>query len=213
MKISGFAERLNAALDKEGFPPKQRGRIQRLAELMGLTHRGASKWLSGETCPPAKKIASIADKLNIREDWLCTGQDEMVDAEKLQHSQVIPPKTKVPVYRLEDLNMPERKPLQWIDCNIPFVSKYLFAFKLDTEAMSPRFPKGSIIICDEKKAPRDGDFILLNFDTYPLPIFRQLFISGDTYHLFAHNPKFDKLVTSTLDPVIGIMIQAIISLI
>ncbi|MEM9103730.1 MAG: XRE family transcriptional regulator [Pseudomonadota bacterium] len=212
MKIAGFTERLNTALDKAGFLPKQRGRIQQLAELMGLTHRGAGKWLSGETCPPTKKLARLADKLNVREDWLRTGEGDMINAEKFQHSQIIPPKTAVPVYPLEQLNNPERKSIESIECNVASSSQHLFAVKLDTEAMSPRFPQGTLLICDEKKTPKDGDFVLINFDTYPLPIFRQLFISGGTYYLFAHNPKFDRLVTPTLDRVLGVMIQAIISI-
>ena len=49
MKDHSFAKRLNLALDKEGFPPKNLGRIQLLAEMVGLTHRGTSKWVNGQT--------------------------------------------------------------------------------------------------------------------------------------------------------------------
>lgn len=77
MKNNNFSDRLNFCLDKEGFPPKNRGRIQLLAEMVGLTHRGASKWVNGQSAPPAKKFASLANKLNVSEKWLRTGEGNM----------------------------------------------------------------------------------------------------------------------------------------
>ena len=62
-KPSTFAERLDLCLEKEGFPPKNKGRIQMLAQLVGLTHRGASKWLTGECTPPARKYPILAQQL------------------------------------------------------------------------------------------------------------------------------------------------------
>ena len=87
----------------------------------------------------------------------------------------------------------------------------LFALQLETEAMSPRFPKGSIIIFDDKKEAQDGDFILVSYDNYPAPIFRQLLVIGSMMYLNAHNPKFDRLTLSDKHSMLGVMIQAILS--
>lgn len=75
--------------------------------------------------------------------------------------------------------------------------------------MSPRFPKGSIIIFDDAIA-KDGDFVLVNFNEFPNPIFRQLLIIGESLYLNAHNPKFDRLVLSDSKRIIGKLVQAIL---
>lgn len=211
MKNSSFANRLNLALDKEGFPPKNRGRIQLLAEMVGLTHRGASKWVNGEACPPAKKYAALAEKLNVREEWLRIGQDPML-AEDVQEFIEDNVSITVPVYHVENFFSQTKTPIQIVNCNLPTVGK-LFAIQLETEAMSPRFPKDSIVIFDDKKQPQDGDFVLVNFNNYPAPIFRQLLIIGSTMYLNAHNPKFDRLLLIEKNKIIGVMIQAILSFI
>ncbi|KTC99396.1 LexA family transcriptional regulator [Legionella erythra] len=207
MKIPGFAERLNFCLDKEGFPPKNRGRIQLLAEMVGLTHRGASKWVNGESTPPHKKFAALAKKLNVNEQWLRTGEGEMdLSAEHLQDksdSYLI----DVNIYTTENI-LKEKKIIKTIKCNLPYKSNF-FGIILDTEAMSPRFPSGTIVIFEEAM-PKDGDFVLVNFNEYPSPIFRQLLKMGEVLYLNAHNPKFDRLILNDYRSIIGKLVQAII---
>jgi len=210
MKDHSFAKRLNLALDKEGFPPKNRGRIQLLAEMVGLTHRGTSKWVNGQTCPPAKKYADLAKKLNVREEWLRTGQEPMLEKTNIVIIEQSEASTIVPVYQTESFFSKAKIPIQTINCNLPKVGE-LFAIQLESEAMSPRFPKGSIIIFDDKKETQDGDFILVNYDTYPAPIFRQLLVIGSTMYLNSHNPKFDRLLLIDKSKIYGTMIQAILS--
>ena len=210
MKNSGFADRLNICLDKEGFPPKNRGRIQLLAEMVGLTHRGASKWINNEASPPAKKFSSLAKKLNVNEEWLRTGEGAM------QASNESPCKhnTKtvlldINIYSIDSILSEKKVILSTIKGTFPYKAQF-FGITLDTEAMSPRFPKGSIIIFDETSA-KDGDFVLVNFNEYPSPIFRQLLIIGENMYLNAHNPKFDRLILSDRSRIIGKLVQAILS--
>ena len=209
MKEDNFSERLSLTLDKEGFPPKNKGRIQLLAEMVGLTHRGASKWVNGETCPPAKKYADLAKKLNVREEWLKTGEMPMV-ATAIPLSPTI--STSVPVYSVEAYLAKNRSAIQQINCNLTPIGN-LFAVKLDSEAMSPRFPSGSFIVLDDRKSFKDGDYILVNFESYPVPIFRQVLITDSSLYLQAHNPKFDRLLLTDPNTVLGVMIQAIVSFI
>ena len=183
MNTNTFAERLNICLDKEGFPPKNHGRIQLLAEMVGLTHRGASKWVNGQSCPPAGKYASLAKKLNVSELWLRTGAGPM-------STKKIPHKT--------------------ITCVLPYKGNF-FGITLETEAMSPRFPNGSIIIFDDEALSKDGDFVLVSYAGLPEPIFRQLLTMGSSRYLNAHNPKFDRLTLTDESRIMGKLVQAILS--
>ena len=209
MKNPGFADRLNICLDKEGFPPKNRGRIQLLAEMVGLTHRGASKWINGEGSPPAKKFPSLAKKLNVSEKWLRTGEGAMQNLEESTcHHETKPLLLDINIYSIDTI-LSEKKVVSTMQCSLPYKGQF-FGITLDTEAMSPRFPKGSIIIFDETTA-KDGDFVLVNFNEFPIPIFRQLLIMGQTMYLNAHNPKFDRLILTDSSRIIGKLVQAILS--
>lgn len=212
MEKSKFHERLNTALDKAGFPPKNRGRISRLADIMGLSHRGAGKWLDGDTAPPVKKCPFLAEKLHVNPEWLITGKGNMV-RESLGHSGEILARSlsikDVPLYTAEDWNNPYRSPAQTIACYATTIGK-TFALKVDTEAMSPRFPAGSLIIIDTNKEAKDGDFVLAQTSHFPTPQFRQLLIAKQLKYLDAHNPKFDRLMCHAHDKIIGVVVQAVL---
>lgn len=210
MKNINFPDRLNICLDKEGFPPKNRGRIQLLAEMVGLTHRGASKWVNGQSVPPTKKFESLAKKLNVNELWLRTGEGDMCnEPETIIAKEESAMTIDVAIYNLDDFLSKNRSILKKIPCSISHQGNF-FGIILDTEAMSPRFPMGSIIIFDHSLA-KDGDFVLVNYNEYPNPIFRQLLIIGGIYYLNAHNPKFDRLVLKDEKQILGKLIQAILS--
>lgn len=210
MKNTNFTDRLNSCLDKEGFPPKHRGRIQLLAEMVGLTHRGASKWVNGQSAPPAKKYESLAKKLKVNELWLRTGEGSMCpETEITADIDAGTATSEVPIFELNTFLSKDKTLLKKIPCILAHQGDF-FGIILDTEAMSPRFPKGSIIIFDQTTA-KDGDFVLVNYDEYPVPIFRQLLIIGGIYYLNAHNPKFDRLVLKDEKQIIGKLVQAILS--
>ncbi len=208
---TGFTQRLNKALDKEGFPPKNRGRIQQLADMMGLSHRGAGKWLDGETVPPAKKCPFLAEKLHINEEWLRTGQGNMIreSTGTYGNNKPILVSKEVPLYAIGDLNNPYRTPLNTVTCYVASTGR-VFGIKVDTEAMSPRIPSGSMILVDIDKKAKDGDFILAQMERFPGPQFRQLLISNETHYLIADNPKFERITLNANDKILGVVVQTIL---
>lgn len=210
MKNSDFAERLNLCLDKEGFPPKNRGRIQLLAEMVGLTHRGASKWVNGESTPPVKKFADLAKKLGVNEWWLRTGEGDMALSESNQLSNEITQQMfNVDILDIESVTSLKKKIVHTIQCHLPRNGHY-FGVLIETEAMSPRFPNRTIAIFEDV-APKDGDFALVQLDTFPSPLFRQLLIFGGIAYLHAHNPKFERIQLVSGYKMLGRLVQAILS--
>ena len=206
--LKTFSERLNASLDKLGFPPKHSGRIQQLAEMTGLSHRGAGKWVSGESKPPAGKFSALAKQLQVNEQWLRTGEGPMCeDSSNLTHLAPLGINQDVPIYLLSQLH---KKISHTLTCILPYISDF-FGIVLSSEAMSPRFPIGSILILDALAAPRDGDFVLAADPVYPEPVFRQLLIIHDSLHLHAHNPKFERSGLVSSSHILGKLVQAIVS--
>jgi transcriptional regulator with XRE-family HTH domain len=68
-----FSERLNEALDDMGVPTKDLGRQTTAARLFGVSQKGVRKWLEGEGLPHTKRISKIANKVNVRQEWLLFG--------------------------------------------------------------------------------------------------------------------------------------------
>lgn len=207
MKVRTFSERLNISLDQLGFPPKHCGRIQQLAEMVGLSHRGAGKWISGESKPPAKKYPKLAELLNVNEQWLRTGEGQM--CLEGNNRLPLPPlgiSLEIPIYSIQQLH---ECPAHTLTCILPYEGPF-YGLILGSEAMSPRFPLGSILIMDKQAEPKDGDFILAVDSGYPEPLFRQLLIAQNTWYLHAHNPKFERLTLTSPTQILGKLIQAIV---
>lgn len=202
-----FKDRLHQVLESHHFPDKNKGRIQCVADLMNYSHRGAGKWLDGSTVPPLKKCLLLAEKLNVNGNWLATGKGNwQID------SSPKPPKiketTQVPFFHhLKDLNNPHYVPSLMIACYAPTLGSP-FAISLESEAMSPKFTPGTILVFDPKKIPKDGDFILIN-NHFSEAQFRQLVIVNDRHYLEACNPRFERLSIKTEDKRLGTLIQAL----
>lgn len=69
-----FARRLNEALDRMDFPAKGKGRQLALAKALGVTQKGARKWLEGEGMPEISRISLLAKFANVPFEWLATGR-------------------------------------------------------------------------------------------------------------------------------------------
>ena len=75
-----FSERLNIALDDAGVPQKGMGRQSSVVRMLGVSHRVAKKWLEGEEFPPTSKMVKLSTLLNVRSNWLFSGQGAMRNA-------------------------------------------------------------------------------------------------------------------------------------
>ncbi|MHB8224388.1 hypothetical protein [Acidithiobacillus sp.] len=69
-----FSERLNAALDAIGFPSKGKGRQDDLGKAMGVTQKGARKWLEGEALPAEENREKLVQLCRVSYEWLFRGQ-------------------------------------------------------------------------------------------------------------------------------------------
>jgi len=76
-EVVKFSERLNAALDDAGVPQKGMGRQSSLVRMLGISHRVAKKWLDGSEFPPTSKMVKLSTLLDVRSNWLFSGQGEM----------------------------------------------------------------------------------------------------------------------------------------
>ncbi len=76
-KKKDFSERLNKALNNVGFPKKGAGRQIELANIFGVSQKGARKWLEGESIPKFTRLQEIALHFGLRVEWLASGEPPM----------------------------------------------------------------------------------------------------------------------------------------
>ena len=69
-----FSQRLNSALDEIGYPEKGEGRQVRLGKDMGVSQRGARKWLEGEVIPAMENAIALATLCRVHTEWLLSGR-------------------------------------------------------------------------------------------------------------------------------------------
>jgi len=89
-----FSDRLNIALDDAGVPQKGMGRQSSLVRMLGVSHRVAKKWLEGSEFPPTSKMVKLSTLLNVRSNWLFSGQGVMRASDEHAHTE-----TEQEVYR------------------------------------------------------------------------------------------------------------------
>lgn len=70
-----FAKRLHDAMDKKGYPVRGRARV--LSKEFQISDKGAGKWLNGESIPETSKIPLIAKFLDVKSEWLISGNEEI----------------------------------------------------------------------------------------------------------------------------------------
>ena len=92
------------------------------------------------------------------------------------------------------------------------VSENAFAVKVEGSAMDPVFPAGTLLIIDIESNANDRDFILAKLHNHGQAIFRQLLTDGEERYLRANNEEFKTLAMGKSDKVVGVMVQARITL-
>lgn len=70
-----FSERLNKELDNIGVPEATIERIEILSKLIKIPKFKAEALLNGLTSPDAKVLKTLADELEVNENWLL-GKDD-----------------------------------------------------------------------------------------------------------------------------------------
>jgi SOS-response transcriptional repressor LexA len=119
---------------------------------------------------------------------------------------------EIPLLTFSELNdflYKKKHAKNFISIEIEHDSEKCFAIKINTNAMSPFFEKGSIFVINTLISPQDGDIILVQFSDQH-PCFRKVFIEGNSYFfkpisdvLLDTTPKIEKYT------VYGVVVTAI----
>jgi menaquinone-dependent protoporphyrinogen IX oxidase len=77
--LKSFAKRLNQALDEMAIAPRNRGRQSEAAKLFQKSQKAVRRWLLAEGYPNKAEWESVAERVNVRLEWLFFGLGPMRD--------------------------------------------------------------------------------------------------------------------------------------
>ena len=126
----------------------------------------------------------IADELKINPIWLATGRGAMLLEDDLNHV-IIESQQKIPLLAIESLKkiiMGEQKiadliPEKWILTDNK-IGQESYALFLKDQSMFPRFEENTLVLFEQNKEPKDGDYVLVYIHKNQDILFRQLIKKG-----------------------------------
>lgn len=196
-----FSDRLNHALDLNHIPPKGKGRQVTLAKMFGVSQKGASKWLEGETYPDLQRIAVIAKKLNVNVEWLAYGTG-VINIESIPGSGKSGWK-RVPVVSWNEAGEFEKyKPsldADWVWTDVETGSRS-YALRVCDDSMEPRYEQGAIVIVDPDRVPVHRNIVIIKWRQSNTTTCAQLLIDGPNRYLKPHNPNYNTILIDETTP-------------
>lgn len=207
-ELIAFSERLNEALDDINVPPKGFGRQNVVANLFGVSQKGARRWLEAEALPDTGRIPVIAHKLKVSVEWLMSG----IGKNKTENLSELWPKIPVLDWKYISLKpiLPEniQEEITLTDCK---ASDKTFAVRMKGSSMEPVFPEGTLLIIDPNKELINRNYVLVLLRSEKEVIFKQLLLDGDKKFIKSLSSDFVGIRPQLLEPddkIIGSLVQA-----
>jgi SOS-response transcriptional repressor LexA len=181
-----------------------------LARELEIPQPTVHRLVSGKSTRPYKSsLEPIAKFFSISVDELI-GEEPSETIWPLEQSSII---KKIPIIQWNELK--SEKTLYKNEKNfvlsIGNLSEYAFATLMEDSSMEPLFPKGTLLILDPDKNPKDRNYVIAALDETRTFIFRQLLTDADDQYLKPLNPDSNIFKTRLIqkkDNVIGVLVES-----
>jgi len=198
-----FSDRLTQALEHAGHPGH--GGQTWLGKKMCVTQTSARRWLLGKAFPEFEKLHILSDLLDVRLEWLITGQGTMLKNKRAP--------SWVPQIAWEDISRwlsRDRNAVPKID-DFPFpgpLGSDAFVLAMRGSSMDPDIKNGDFIVIDPLKPWSDQDFVLAGSDPGTETI-RKVEMDGGRPVLFLSNLKYPSQVDVERTRILGTVVGRI----
>lgn len=191
----------------------RRIRTTELARQVNIPQPTLSRIVSGATTNPHQtSLKILADFFGITVDQLRGYQPiSWLDTQDLE----TPGLKKIPFLTWEQVGEWDKNKDKLNDYEQIFtdakVGKLAYSLAVKDASMEPLFSKGTLLIIDSEKTPKDRSFVIASIKNYSEAIFRQLVIDGPHQYLKPISPDFDRFQMSLLsdeDTILGVLVQA-----
>lgn len=171
-----------------------------LSEQLTISKQNLN-YILRHSCKP-KYLHAISESLNIQEQWLREGRGpKHIDTHQGYHEIPVLP-------MLLNQNDDQERPAPKMSL---IVGKHLdpacFAVQLTNASMDPTFQKGTFLIFDPNRIPKDVDFVCLSLKEQQGLLFRQIHIdAGDVY--FKAINKMYRIIHNEPHIIHGVLVEA-----
>lgn len=91
------------------------------------------------------------------------------------------------------------------------ISPNAYALIINDASMEPVFPKGTQLVVDPAKPPKDRSYVIAKLENLPEPIFRQLLVDGSSRYLKPLTPDLERYKMTLInnnDKILSTLVQA-----
>lgn len=202
-RLHDFSTRLNKALDAAGFPPKGEGRQVELGKRMGVSQKGARKWVEAEGMPSTRRLEELATVARTTVGYLMGlepetfGHNSALTKISGANTQPGPRITgRVPLISwVQAGSMTEATDLlapgvadDWIPTTAP-INRHTYALQVRGDSMEPDIPDGSVVIVEPDMDPLPGDYVIAGNGDAEATL-KQLIRDGGEWFLKPSNPRY-----------------------
>jgi transcriptional regulator with XRE-family HTH domain len=186
-----------------------------LSRLIGIGQPVIYRIMTGETeDPKISTVLALASYFGITVNQLI-GHECFPQQSKSE--------SKVDVFEIPLLNIDQI--VNWPDIDLTEnnakvmtdyhpANKFFYAFKVKDDAMSPLFPKGTVLIIDGNKKPKNRSYVIAKLESEKTILFRQLLKDDKIQYLKPLNPDGEKykikFFNDKTDRFLGVLVQATI---
>ena len=172
---------------------------------MCVTQTSARRWLLGKAFPEFEKLHILSDLLDVRLEWLITGQGTMLKNKRAP--------SWVPQIAWEDISRwlsRDRDAVPKLD-DFPFpgpLGSDAFVLAMRGSSMEPDIENGDLVVIDPLKPWSDQDFVLAGSDPGTETI-RKVEMDGGRPVLFLSNLKYPSQVDVERTRILGTVVGRI----
>jgi len=215
--MEDFSERLKHALFQAGI--RERGSGAFLARLTGLTPKATGKWLNGENRPRKENLEAIADRCQVRVEWLEYGVGPMKPggnvemAANYRGTRMAPVLTDVQAGEWGEVCDPAQlgEPEGWeaVPGNVSENAFWLWV-KGDsmTAQIGPSVPANSMILVDPEVPADNGRLVVAKLTDSEEVTFKKLVIDGGQKFLKPLNPSYPVLPINGNCRIVGVVVES-----
>jgi SOS-response transcriptional repressor LexA len=181
-----------------------------LARELEIPQPTIHRLVTGKSTRPYKSsLEPIAKFFSVSVDEL-VGEEDSETIWPLEQSTAI---KRIPIIKWAELKIEKTLYKNEKNYVLSFgnLSDYAFATLMEDSSMEPLFPKGTLLILDPDRKPKDRSYVVVGLEETETFIFRQLLIDADDQYLKPLNPDSNIFKTRLIqkkDHVIGVLVES-----
>lgn len=180
-----------------------------------VTKQMLSNWKS-RGLPPAWH-APLARALGITVDDLLAGNPAKISFDPDNNVSAVRRRAKIPMVDLSDVPPPlDFQPTEWVEPLFSDPGPRSFAVRVSGDSMmspagaAPTFPEGTVLVADQDRAPKSGDFVIAREPGSGQRVFKKLMSDGARWFLRPVNPAYPSYEIPDTSAVIAVVTESFV---